>query len=69
MSLKKIDVFPNTSKKISDSAKIMTDGIMKVLCSRQLQLQWYFSELYTHVETNFVGIFNMLSEFDLGHPL
>lgn len=31
MTLKKIDAFPNTSKQISDSASIMSDGIMKVL--------------------------------------
>lgn len=30
---------------------------MKVLSSRQLDLQWYFSELYTHMETKFIGIF------------
>lgn len=57
ITLKKIDVFPNTSMQISDTASIMTDGIMEVLCSRQLHLQWYFSELYTHAESKFVGIF------------
>lgn len=60
MTLKKIAIFPNTIMQISDSASIMTDGIMKVLCSRQLHWQWYFSELYAHAERNFLGIFEFL---------
>lgn len=50
MSLKKIDVFPNANIKISEPARIMTDRIMKVLCSKQryISSNIFFEAVHTH---------------------